>query len=204
MNYIYDIYLNFNQDYFDFYDWLPSDTLTHIKKIPLVRVNTGDFKTIISSNIELDSEELNDFTNHTELYHKVNHISALILTDTKNAIALKLNDKGLIYERSSLVIDDEFDVLHFSLKIHESHFKFKILNKLSYTIATRKEISEQNYLLKHLHKLSYDTLKYMYYDCFNKEGKNKETILTDLKEEIKNNFVSVHHMYNILNPISIK
>ena len=203
MNYIYDIYLNFNKSYFDFYDWFPNDSLVHIKKIPLVRVCTADFKKLVSSNVELANDEFANLINRTDLYHK-EHLSAIIITDTKNAMAIKLNNNGISFERSSLTLEDEFDILHFSLKIHESQLKFKILSKINYNIATRKELNEQNYLLKHIHKLSYDTLKYMYYDFFNKEEDKKDVMLSALKEEIKNNFLSVHHMYNILNPISIK
>lgn len=204
MNYIYDIYLNFNQDYFDFYEWSDDDALIHVKKIPLMRISTNHFKKIASSNIEIDNTTLETIKNRTDLYTKGKNISALILTDAKNAIALRFDNNGISIERSALSLDDEFDILHFSLKINESNFKFKTLNKISYILATRKELQEQKYLLDHIHKISYDILRYMYYDCFNKDEEKKDIIIAALKEEIVNNFFSVHKMYNILNPISIK
>ena len=33
MNYIYDIVLNFNKDYYEFYEWKKSDKVINVKKI---------------------------------------------------------------------------------------------------------------------------------------------------------------------------
>ena len=44
MNYIYDIYLNFNKELYDFFDWNKSDKLTHIKMIPIFKVNEETIK----------------------------------------------------------------------------------------------------------------------------------------------------------------
>ena len=37
MKYIYDIVLNFNEEFFEFYDWNLNDEITHIKKIPIIK-----------------------------------------------------------------------------------------------------------------------------------------------------------------------
>ena len=47
MNYIYDIYLNFNKTYYDFYEWNNNDKVMHIKKIPLFKVSTSNLKKMI-------------------------------------------------------------------------------------------------------------------------------------------------------------
>ena len=39
MNYIYDIYLNFNNQLYDFFDWNKSDKLIHIKSIPIIKIS---------------------------------------------------------------------------------------------------------------------------------------------------------------------
>ena len=38
MTYIYDILLNFNEEYYEFYDWNKEDTIVHIKKIPIYKI----------------------------------------------------------------------------------------------------------------------------------------------------------------------
>ena len=40
MTYIYDIVLNFNNDFYEFYEWDKNDNLTLIKKIPLIKVES--------------------------------------------------------------------------------------------------------------------------------------------------------------------
>ena len=39
MNYIYDILLNFQNEYYDFFEWNTNDQITHIKKIPIIKVS---------------------------------------------------------------------------------------------------------------------------------------------------------------------
>ena len=35
MNYIYDIVLNFNKEYYNFFEWNKRDNIVNVKKIPL-------------------------------------------------------------------------------------------------------------------------------------------------------------------------
>ena len=44
MTYIYDVTLNFNEILYDFFEWNNSDTLTHIRKIPMFKVNNENKK----------------------------------------------------------------------------------------------------------------------------------------------------------------
>ena len=156
MNYIYDIYLNFNKMYFDFYEWNSSDKIIHTKKVPIIKTNTNDFRAIISHNISIDEDILKILKGKTEIYNKKNKLNCLIITDSKNAFAVKFDNKGISISKSSLLLDDEFDIIQFSIKMKENNFPFKILNKTNYNVATRKQIDEKKYLLNHIHKLSYD------------------------------------------------
>ncbi len=203
MNYIYDIYLNFNKMYFDFYEWNSSDKIIHTKKVPIIKTNTNDFRAIISHNISIDEDILKILKGKTEIYNKKNKLNCLIITDSKNAFAVKFDNKGISISKSSLLLDDEFDIIQFSIKMKENNFPFKILNKTNYNVATRKQIDEKKYLLNHIHKLSYDTLKYIYYECFDKEEKNIQTILQHLIKEINNDNSAFNStIYNILKPVS--
>ena len=39
MNYIYDVILNLRSKYYDFFFWEEDDEITHISKIPVIKVN---------------------------------------------------------------------------------------------------------------------------------------------------------------------
>jgi len=40
MNYIYDVVLNFQKEYYDFYDWNKNDNIYHMRKIPILKINS--------------------------------------------------------------------------------------------------------------------------------------------------------------------
>lgn len=203
MNYIYDIYLNFDKDYFDFYEWQNTDNILHIKKIPILKTTSTIFRKIISNCIKIDEKKFKTIKNKTEIYNSQHKINALIITDSKNVIAIKFNHQGISIARSSLILEDEYDILDFSIKNKENNLYFTILKHLNYICATRKERQEQAYLLKNINKLSYDTLKYLYYECFNKEENNLKIIRHNLISEItNNNYTICNHIYNILKPVS--
>ena len=47
MNYIYDIVLNFNSNYYEFYEWNKNDNIINVRKIPVFKVDNQtyyDFK----------------------------------------------------------------------------------------------------------------------------------------------------------------
>ena len=43
MEYIYDIVLNFNDCYYEFYEWNSKDKIINVKKIPVYRINDIDY-----------------------------------------------------------------------------------------------------------------------------------------------------------------
>ena len=51
MNYIYDIVLNFNKEYYSFYEWNRKDNIINVKKIPLFLVDNECFNIMKCFNI---------------------------------------------------------------------------------------------------------------------------------------------------------
>lgn len=203
MNYIYDIHLNFNKMYFDFYEWSDKDEILHIKKIPIIRTSTNIFKSIVSNKIKLDTESFKCIKNKTELINKDIKITGLILTDNKNICALKFDNYGNKIMMSSFNLDDEYNILHNSNKLKEETLNFKIIRKINYIFETRKEVVQKNYLLKTISTLPFDTLKYIYYECFDKEENDNQIMQKNIIKQIKqNNFTINNKIYNILKPIS--
>lgn len=202
MNYIYDIYLNFNKTYYDFYEWNNNDKVMHIKKIPLFKVSTSNLKRMISNKIIISNDIFNSIKNKTDIYNSKEKLSSLIITDSKNVFALKLDKNGETSATSSLLLEDELDIIAFSLKTKEHNIDYKIVCKNKYLLSTRKEIDEKKYVLNILNKISYDTLKYLYYDYFNKEEENKDIMLKELLKEVQHNYTLNSHIYNLLKPIT--
>ena len=51
MDYYYDVLLNFQDNYYMFYEWDEDDTIEYVKKIPLIHV---DSKTILNMIKEMN------------------------------------------------------------------------------------------------------------------------------------------------------
>ena len=70
MNYIYDIFLNFNDILYDIYEWNRNDNIIHIRKIPLFKVDKKIMSDFITKKIELSSEFLAKIFKKTEVFSK--------------------------------------------------------------------------------------------------------------------------------------
>ena len=55
MRFIYDIVVNFEKDFFEFYEWEKEDNIVNIKKIPLFLVNNETYKIIKYENVTINS-----------------------------------------------------------------------------------------------------------------------------------------------------
>ena len=56
MNYIYDIVLNFQDNYYNFFEWNRDDKIKNILKIPLYRVTDEDIKILKNNKIKVDKK----------------------------------------------------------------------------------------------------------------------------------------------------
>ena len=110
MDYIYDISLNFNDEYFDFYEWNKDDKIINIRKIPIFKVNNKTFYDFRMNKVLIDKEFLKLINNHTEYFFNktIKLMTAFLLTDGLDIIALKI-DKNMKY--SSLLVNEELDIL---------------------------------------------------------------------------------------------
>ena len=108
MNYIYDIYLNFNNELYDFFDWNKSDKLTHIKTIPIFKVNEDDIKKFISNIVKLDEKYFSLVQNKSTIWNKANKYKNYVLfADENNVIAIEFDDEGKSINKSYLLISEE-------------------------------------------------------------------------------------------------
>ena len=195
MDYIYNVYLNFNKEYFDFYEWKDNDDIELVSKVPIIKIDTNKFIEIISNNIKINDNLYNSIYNKNKTY--------LIITDTRNAIALRFNNNKESIMISSFNLNDEYQILNKAKKIKTSKLEYKILNKRNYIYETRDTYTKNKYLLDNINKLSYDTLKYIYYECFNEEEKIYTNMVNRIKDIILNNNLICNKIYDILNPISL-
>ena len=198
MNYIYDIYINFNKDLFDFFDWNKNDKYTHIKMIPIFKIKEEDIKKIITNTIKLNNNELDLIYKKTTTWDKNNkHKNCCLFCDKNNVIAVEFDDSGLSISKSYLFVSDELEILENFYKIKEKEIKFKTLEKNKITLKTRKQIKDDNFVIEELKNIDNNKLDYIYFECFGKHEKEKKLILNKLLSISKNSKV-YKNLYDIL------
>lgn len=184
MNYIYNIYINLNQNYYDVYEWLKKDKIIYIKKIPIFRIQTKDLKKLIKDKIQIDNNLVNDIKNHCETTNKRSELIICCFTDTKDEIVVQIDDKGNIIKKSSIHFTDKFNNFLALEQLNLINFNYKIVSQLPINLTNRNEEERKQFLIKQINKLDDNKLIYLYFECFNQKVDKKMEIRTQLKKEI--------------------
>lgn len=196
MNYVYDILLNFNEKFYDFYDWNVRDLIDHMRKIPMFKVSKNVLEDFLNYDIKIEKEFLDKVQDKAEIFwgRKVKNISyAFLLTDCKKVIGFKLKDNQLLI--SDLLLDEEEVALEMVPLLNETkilYSKKNIFNKQNF--KTRKEEDLEKNLKKALIHLedeqNIERLKYIYYECFNQKENEKEKIIKDFEKKLNEDFIN--------------
>lgn len=209
MNYIYDIILNFNDNLIDFFEWDKGDSIVHIKKMPIFKISIDSYENINIHEIYVDESFLKSIFYKTEMWNnnkKKDDLYYCLLSDGNSVIALKFDKYGKCIKRSSLYIDEELETLEICERLEIKNINFKIGNKIVSNFKTRNELKTQDFLLKELNTLNknkdYNKIKYLYFECFNKEENNIDKAILEIKQTIKHNKKN-KELFNIFKLISI-
>lgn len=206
MIYIYDILLNFKDELYDFYDWNKNDNIIHIRKIPLIKIKEKALVNIKNNNVKFDEETLNQIKDKTEIFtpkisKKIEYMT--LLSDGNYVIGLQIEGKKI--KKSSLLIDEELDILEDVNNLDFMNINYKIINKgINNELKTRKQRETEKFIKKGINKIKNDEekLKYLYYECFDKKEENKEKILHKMLNNINNLDVN-KKIYNFLKLIEV-
>lgn len=205
MNYIYDILLNFKDDFYEFYDWNNNDNIQHIRKIPIFRIDTNDLINITNNKIKLDISFLERIENKTEIFTNkgVKNIRySCLLSDGEYVIGINYIGKKL--KISSLLVDEEIDSLEDVITMDNEKIKYKIeKTKEVFELRTRKQLEIENYLKKQLIKIkdNSEILEYLYYECFDSKETDKDKIMIKFNEF--NDEKIIDKLYNFFKIIKV-
>ena len=203
MNYYYELNLNFNDDLYYFYEWDENDKLERIKKIPIIKIKSKLFKTIVNNNFEIDDNTFKYIENKTlnKDVFKINN--ACIFCDTKNCIAIEFDNNKKSIARSFLMLEDENNIcdISYTLKYHDVYLEN--IKKLNTNNELRQELKIKKIITKEIFELyknnNLKKLKYLYYEWFNLIENNKDVIVKNMYAEQKKDLKTIHHeIYNII------
>ena len=213
MNYIYDILVNFKEEIYDFFDWNYSDDIIHIRKMPIIRVDSKSYYDIKHNYVKLDTDLLVRIKDKTESFddRRVKIIKyAFLLTNGTEVIAFCLDDDGINQCASNLLVDEELDVLEICERIEEETINFDIMKKKKIDeFITRNDKNIIDYIRQEINQIDkqkdLDKLKYLYYECFESKSNNKNRIIKDINECLNNYDVKKFmKIYDFLKLTSLK
>ena len=99
MDYIYDIVLNFQNNYYEFYEWKKTDKIINVKKILVYLVNNEDYLNLKYNEVILDRKII------------PKQIKMFLVTNGIEVMGILLDNDGKIIKRSSLIYDEADEVL---------------------------------------------------------------------------------------------
>lgn len=191
MIYIYDILLNLRQmdEGLEFYEWKEDDLIEHIKKVPLFKVSKTLIEDLFTNKLQLDITILPKIRNKAICYFngETKQIPYLVLlSDGRKCFAIELDNKGNTLYKSSLLLDEEEEVLEMIEELVElpiGYKKTKIKNNKDQ--LTRFEKDNQKFLLRELEKIkdNKEEINYLYEEYFD----NNLTSIDDKFNTLKDN-----------------
>lgn len=192
MIYIYDILLNLRQidDALEFYEWREDDGIEHIKKVPLFKVSKTLIEDLFTNKLQLDITILPKIRNKAICYFngETKQIPYLVLlSDGRKCFAIELDNKGNTLYKSSLLLDEEEEVLEMTEELAEmpiGYKKTKINN--SKDQLTRFEKDNQKFLLRELERIkdNKEEINYLYEEYFDNNLTSIEDKFNTLKDNI--------------------
>ena len=197
MNYYYDILVNLSYTTpFEFYEWLDTDVVEHIKKIPLFRVSSRVIRDFHLYHITLDKELTKQVYLKTEsLQGKYDYM--LLLTDTKCALVVEASASGEVICLSKLLLNEELNLLEIACAFDEEVLLYEKGKKREEVTGFRIETQIKKFILSEITSLykenSLEKLKYIYYEWTGTTAYDKETIYNNLKILIEQDFDTKHY-----------
>lgn len=190
MKYIYDIVLNFNELFYEFYEWNDEDNIEYIKRIPIIKVSCDNMNIIKNYKIIMDNNFIESIKNMTEIYTDNNIIKteyACLFCSNTDVIAIEFNSKGLSILKSDLIVDEALDIIDYSSKMKNIPIIYEMVSIDKKVLYTREETNKINFMNKevdYIYKSNIDKLKYIYYECFNESDIDTLKMYKRIKEYI--------------------
>ena len=199
MNYIYDIVLNFQDNYYQFFEWNRKDKIKNISKIAVYRVEDDDLIDLTYNDVIVDNMFLNDLKEANKKYKKL----MCLVSNTNQTVGILLNEDGKILKRSSLLFEEETEVNYFAKELPITKISYLENIKKDKINTLRIEIEKKSNLIKYINQINNPILlKYLYYEYFKKEcsdiSKIKNTLLKIVEEEWNLNKNNLYRLIDIL------
>ena len=206
MNYIYDIILNFNEEFYDFYEWKNNDNVINVRKIPVLKVDENTYISLRNNKVQVSMETIDSLKKNFSLYNeKIEGNIICLITNGMSAFGVMFNNNGYLIKRSSMLFDEEEEVIDESENIKQVKIEFIKNEKQKSNNISRIVKEKQKFIKDYISSLDDElTLKYIYYDYFEKEeNKNniKEILLSEINSKWNTKLSKLYDLTKLLNKV---
>jgi len=212
MTYIYDILVNFLEQPYEFYQWKNTDSIEHIKKIPIFKISEEQFSILKKYFIKISTSFLETIKNKTEVFEKLSFHTipyAAIFTTKKEVFALQFDSSGKQKSISTLLFDEQDEIIDIAKSLKTETLPLEIVEpRNSHPFYTRRQEEILSYLKKELQKTylyQQEKLQYLYYECFNQKCSSFEKSYQKLCSLLTEEFQEKHQiLYDLLKMTTTK
>ena len=92
MNYIYDVALNFQENYYQFFEWNRHDKIKNIPKIPIYHIGDEDLLSLKNNKIKVNSTLINKIKEDNKKQQKI----ICLVSNQKITLGLLFNEEGFL------------------------------------------------------------------------------------------------------------
>lgn len=197
MNYIYDIVLNFQDNYYNFFEWRREDKIKNISKISLYRVSDKDILILKKNKVKVSEDFILKIKNDNKHSKKI----ICLVSNEKIALGLLFNNDGKLLKRSSLIFEEEEEVIDNTRHLPVTKINYLENIAVTYQNKLRIEKEKKDTLITYISNTTdILTLKYLYYEYYEKESNNISLIKKDLLKELAKEWnMKQNNLYNIVN-----
>ena len=191
MEYVYDIVLNFQNDYYDFYEWQKSDKLINIKRLPIYKITNKDYLNLKYNDITIDISTL---PKQSKMF---------LVTSGLEIMGIIIDNNGNIIKRSSLLFEESDDILSDRNTIKSFNIVYHINQLHKHKLISRITQEKSKYIDNCLRKLDKQKdeyfFKYLYYDIYNIELDDIDKVYKEILKLSKNDIPKMYHYLKKIN-----
>jgi len=181
MNYYYDVFLNFLEDNYSFYEWEDNDYIKKYRKVAIFHINDKTLKDLIINNILVDKDFLKNI--------KVDDTYIALFASVSGVIALEFNFDGKSINRSFLKMEDELNIYDILYTLPLIRLDYKLVNTVSYKKYIREEERIRRIIKTEINSLyekkNNTKLRYLYKEWFNKDILDINTMKLEMEEKLR-------------------
>ncbi len=207
MTYIYDIALNFQDNYYQFFEWNKHDKIKNLSKLPIYHVTDEDILNFKNNKVKVDISTIQKFKEENNKRGKI----ILLVSNSIITIGLLFDLEGNVLKKSSLIYEEEDEANDIAMHLPLTKITYQEIIPINEENKLRIEIEKKETLIHYI-KENQDKilLKYLYYEYFHRENNNLEQIKEYLLNEIEKNWTKkqndLYHLVSLIskNKLSLK